>query len=306
MREPLAIWIAIGVLTLGIFITYARFPVDEFYHVSRGGLAGGAGRALVFLNFSTSFVAIALIAVALSRLLCAQAVQSRRARRAVSGVAVLAVALCLVTAFVVDQGDLDVRPANAIPAVGVLLALGLTVAAVRLGGTGTARPWSAVDTIGLVAALVLIALGLPWILADFGVFIGDVPGIGGWFMSKEINDGETLSAVHLGHHHGLDGVLLAVSALALIRVLPALRQIWLRGALAVYLGVMIAYGVALAWQDFWGEQLVKRGTVEDGIPSLILPKFSADWGAILFVAVAVGIILIVATRPVRRRHVATE
>jgi len=42
LREAVGIWIVVGVLAIADFATYARVPVAELYHVSRGGLAGGA------------------------------------------------------------------------------------------------------------------------------------------------------------------------------------------------------------------------------------------------------------------------
>jgi hypothetical protein len=89
-------------------------------------------------------------------------------------------------------------------------------------------------------------------------------------------------AVHAGHHHGLDGVLLALSALALSRM----RLTRLRIAVGAYLALMLAYGVANAVQDCWLEQVVKRGWTSREIPSLIVPKASLGWAAIVLAAVA--------------------
>ncbi len=65
--EVLAVWALWLATAAAIFVTYARFPAEEFYHVSRSGLGGGASRALVFLNFPLAFAAIALLAVVLAR-----------------------------------------------------------------------------------------------------------------------------------------------------------------------------------------------------------------------------------------------
>lgn len=68
IREVLAIWGLLGALTLAVTITYPRFPVSEFYHVSMSGIEGGLGRALVLLNFPVAFIAIALMSFAVARL----------------------------------------------------------------------------------------------------------------------------------------------------------------------------------------------------------------------------------------------
>ena len=88
-----------------------------------------------------------------------------------------------------------------------------------------------------------------------------------------------LTAVHLGHHHGMDGALLALTALALWRVLPDVRAGVPRLSLGLYLALMLAYGLANAVQDFWLEQLVKRGATSLEIPSLVIPKASPAWAA---------------------------
>ena len=62
-REPLAVWLLFGVVTLEILVTYARVPAEELYHVTGSGLAGGISRVVVFLNFPAALVAIAIVAV---------------------------------------------------------------------------------------------------------------------------------------------------------------------------------------------------------------------------------------------------
>jgi hypothetical protein len=46
------------------FVTYARVPPAELYHVSRDGLAGGLGRALVELNYPDALAAVPLALIA--------------------------------------------------------------------------------------------------------------------------------------------------------------------------------------------------------------------------------------------------
>jgi hypothetical protein len=54
------VWGLYLVVGAAVFATYARLPADRLYHVSGSGIAGGAGRALVFLGFPVSLGAIAI------------------------------------------------------------------------------------------------------------------------------------------------------------------------------------------------------------------------------------------------------
>jgi len=189
-----------------------------------------------------------------------------------------ATALCalVVVPGVVDQDDLDARWINALPALGVALALGLTVRAVRREGAsfvGRARG----DPLRLVLGVALLLVALPWLAAETGFYFpGDV------FMGEEIPPvrDEGLAAVHLGFHHGTGGVLLALTALALSR--PTRTR-----AVAAYLSVLLAYGLANALQDGWNEQLWKRGSVDRHLESVLRPELSAGWLTILVGAGAI-------------------
>lgn len=273
-----------------MFTTYARFPVSEFYNVSIEGVAGGLSRALVLSNFPIAFMALALMGIAVARLFAVPGALGRYERWLVGELALVATVMSLVTALVVTQSNLDAKPGNAIPAVGVLIAFGLTVFAVRRTGTGPRRAWSRGDTFRVITIAVPAFIALPWILADLGVLIGDVPVIGGIFMSKEVIAGESLLAVHLGHHHGLDGALFAIFAILLIRPLARVRG-RLRWPLTIYVAFMLVYGFTNMVQDFWGEQLVKRGTTTTEFPSMILPKLTPAWGLVIIATALVAIAL---------------
>ena len=58
-------------------------------------------------------------------------------------------------------------------------------------------------------------------------------------------------------------------------------------ALRAYLSVMLAYGVANAFQDAWNEQLWKRDWVGWHVPSLVRPDVTVGWLLILAAAAAV-------------------
>src|SRR6266702_30294 len=129
--EAVVVWALFAVVTLEVLVTYARPPAIKIYHVTGSGLEGGASRALVFLNFPTALVAVALLALIFDLLENAY----------LQALAVPAALLSLVVAWpgVVDQVNLDAKPVNAVPAVGVLLASLLTL---WVGSRGlTRRGW---------------------------------------------------------------------------------------------------------------------------------------------------------------------
>jgi hypothetical protein len=107
------------------------------------------------------------------------------------------------------------------------------------------------------------------------------------FMSKKIipEAGHPhLHAVHLGNHEGLDGILLAATALALSRQLGFMRPTRLRSFLAGYLAVALCYGLGVCIQDGWHEQLVKRGWLDTQFPNVIRPGLTLAWGGLLVCA----------------------
>ena len=259
-----------------VLVTYSWVDPVETYHVSHDGLAGGLSRALTFVNFPFALVAIAVTLIAVAAL-----------PAAAWWAAAPAIGLCATIPWFVDQDDLDARWVNAIPALGVLVALGLTVAAARRAGAALAprRPW---DRGRVVFTAVVALVSLPWIAAELGFhFPGDV------FMGEELgaeNDGSTIAAVHLGHHHGTDGALLVLTALLLSRV--AIERRGFRIATFAYLGTMLAYGGVNFVQDAWNEQVVKRGWTDAGIPSALLPGVKPIWGVVILLAVAATLVLL--------------
>jgi len=99
-------------------------------------------------------------------------------------------------------------------------------------------------------------------------------------------------AVHHGHHHGLDGLLLLLTAILLSRVVPSIRVRGLRLLLAAYLSLMAAYGLGNLANDFWTEQIWKRGWTDWRFPSVLQPTLSVGWalmvlGAALLFAMSI-------------------
>jgi hypothetical protein len=228
------------------------------------------------VNFPIALVAIALVLVAMAVL------------PAIAWwAAAPAIGLCATLPLFIEQANLDARWGNAIPALGVAAALGLTVAATRRAGAALAprRPW---DTARVVIAVVVLLVSLPWLTAELGFhFPGD------FFMGEELGreqDGTVIAAVHLGHHHGTDGAALVLTTLLLSRVYVPARG--MRIAVFAAIGALLAYGGVNFVQDAWGEQVVKRGWTDAGIPSAILPGLKPIWLVVIGLAVlATGVLL---------------
>jgi hypothetical protein len=268
--EALATWAAWGLVAAAVAVTYARLPVEELYRTDEGGLGGGLGRALTLVNFPIALAAIALTLVALDAL-------PRRAW----WLGAPAIVLCavIVVPGVLDENDLDARPVNAVPALGVALALALTVTAARRVGAGFA-PRRRLDGVRLAAAALIGLLALPWIAADLGTTFPE-----GIFLTERVGpdeDGTPIAAVHVGHHHGWDGALLVLTVLLLSRV--RLRSPRLAVAHAAWLGALLAYGLVNGLQDLWLEQVVKRGWVDWEIPGAIRPDLTAVWLVVVALA----------------------
>jgi hypothetical protein len=282
-QEVLVVWLLFVADAIAMLVTYSRLPPSRLYHVSGSGLEGGMSRVLVFANYSTALVAIPLVAVVADRL----------SRRWTTLVAVVAVVLAAAVFWpgVVDQSDLDARPVNAIAAIGVLLALALTaVALLRLPGRGFAQPQPG-DRLRAVVATLAVLVGLPWIAADLGLYLDGVPLLGAIYQTGKLTwQTPTLHhlfpTVHHGHHHGLDALLLLLTALVLSRIVPSVRRRPLRIAVGLYLALMVAYAIANIANDAWDEQVVKRGWTDWLIPDVIQPNFSTPWALIIAGTVA--------------------
>ena len=146
------------------------------------------------------------------------------------------------------------------------------------------------DTAAVALVAILLIAGIPWLFAHVGVYVGDVPGLRAIFMSKTIipEAGHPhLHAVHLGNHEGLDGILIVATALALSRQLGLMRPTRLRTVLAGYLAVAFCYGLGVAIQDGWHEQIVKRGWLHTQFPNVIRPGLTPAWGGLVVCAVLV-------------------
>ncbi|HEX3328506.1 MAG TPA: hypothetical protein VHS27_01225 [Gaiellales bacterium] len=293
IREALWGWAIWGLVAATVFVTYARLPASDFYNVTGTGVWSGAARLLVLTGWPISLAALALMAVAADRLLAGRLEPGTR--RAVIAAAIVTSILCATVAVpgVIKQSDLDARPVNLLAGSGVLAALGLTLYTWRRTGTGPPAERTRGDRIALWVAAVYTLLALPWIFANLGFYVGDVPGLHAVFMSKKVlpEAGHPhLRAVHLGNHEGLDGWLLAVTALLLRPGLKRMRQTRLRPVLGGYLALLLCYGVMVSANDGWNEQLGKRGWTSHNIPSVLSPALNYGTGILIVAAVVVYLV----------------
>jgi hypothetical protein len=286
LREVSVLWGMYLFVAAEVFATYSRLPPHELYHVSRNGWTAGAGRTLVFLNWPVALAAIPMLAVA----------ASAARGRVVSALAAAAALLCCAVFWpgVVDEADLDAKWSNAIAAAGSGLAFGLAVYVLLRRGLGP-RTRASGDRARVAIVVLLVLVSLPWLAADLGFLIGRWPLFGSVYYSDEwyapFGHAREHRAVHAGNHHGLVGALLVVTVLLLSRTLAALGP-KLRVAIGAYLAVLGVYGLANIANDFWLEQIVKRGVTQWQFPSMIVPAVSLNWLILLVVAAGVYVLLL--------------
>jgi hypothetical protein len=288
------VWLLFGLAAVAVFETYWRLPPSELWKVTNSGFVGGAGRAFVFLSFSAAVAAPAVLAMVVDRL------DDRRA--ALAGL--VAFVLCATVAIpgVQTPNHLDPRWANLPEVVGIFMAVALSAWAMRRGRPERSRASSAGNLARVVAAAILLVAAAPYIAAELGFFLDGVPVLGWIFQTGRIRPepgtGLLHAAVHHGHHHGLDGLLLAISALLLSRLTGTIRRPLLRQATAAYLALMLVYGLTNMANDLWTEQVVKRGWTGWEIPDVLQPSASAAWAAMIAIAAVFYVLLF---RPRRRR-----
>jgi hypothetical protein len=286
------VWALFAADAVAIFVTYWRLPPGQTYHVSGSGFDGGASRVVVFLCFPTALAAIAVLGLLVERL-----------RPRLRATALAALVLCASVAWpgMVDQADLDVKWENALPLAGVLLVAALAL----LAGPPLARakPTRIGDRARLAIGALAVLLAAPWIAAELGFFLDDVPVLGSLFVTGKVARqpaGGLAHAVHHGHHHGLDGLLLASTALLLSRALGSVRSARLRALVGAYLALLLVYGLTNMVNDAWDEQVFKRGWTDWLVPNVLHPSASLAWLAMLGAA-AVIYAACLAPRPLLRR-----
>jgi hypothetical protein len=278
--EVWVVWLLFGLAAVAVFETYWRLPPSELWKVSESGLAGGAGRAFVFVSFSAALAAVPVLAISADRL------DDRRA----TVTAIVGLVLCATVAIpgVQTPNDLDAKWSNLPAVIGVGVAVALSIWAARRGRVERPRTSRAGDRARAIASAVLLLAAAPYVAAELGFFLDGVPVLGWVFQTgrlrPEPGSDFVHAAVHHGHHHGLDGFLLAVGALLLSRLTGTIRRPRLRTATAAYLSLMLVYGLTNMANDLWIEQVVKRAWTDWQIPDVLQPKASWAWAAMLLVA----------------------
>jgi hypothetical protein len=253
--------VLVAAVTLAVFVTYARLPADQLYHVTGSGLRGGLSRVVVELNFPDALIALAVLGVIATAL--------PRTLRPIAVVAALLCAVVLVPG-VVSQMHLDAKWINAAPALGVVIAFALSFFAGRLSSFQVRG-----DRVRVVLAALLVLLSAPWMAAELGFYLDGVPVLGWIFQTGKIvsyQGNEPHAAVHHGVHHGLQGLLLIVSALLLSR---------LPNRVSLFLALMVAYGLGNIANDDWLEQIAERGWTSWTIPSSLEPRATWTWLAVV-------------------------
>lgn len=265
-RELRFVWGLVALEVAAVAVTYARLPASQLYDVSGTGIAAGLSRAVVELNFPGALIALAVLGVIGPRL-------GSSARWLAACAALLC--LAVVVPGVVSQANLDAKSVNALPAIGVALAFGLSF------WVGRIEP---VRTVRLVVVAPLVLLAAPWIAAILGFYLDGIPALDRLFQTGRLVTFHNAPhhAVHHGVHHGLQGLLLIVSALLLAR-LPS--------RISLFLALMVAYGLGNIANDDWLEQVAERGWTSWTIPSCLEPALTWTWLAVLLVTPVIWLLL---------------
>jgi hypothetical protein len=277
LRDVYVVWLLFFLAATAVFVTYWRLPPSVLWKVHNSGFIGGAGRAFVFLSFSAAVAAVGILPIVVDRL------EDRRAD--LLGLSALILCATVALPGVQTESHLDPKWSNLPAVLGVALAFLLTVWASRNGRREFPRTSARGDAARLVVGGLSLFFAAPYIAAELGFFLDGVPVLGSIFITGAIRPepgaGYSHAAVHHGHHHGLDGFLLVATALLLSRLVGSMRRPVLRTLTAVYLALLLVYGLTNQVQDLWTEQIVKRGWTNWEIPNVLHPSLSAAWAAMI-------------------------
>ena len=284
LGEALAVWALFGLDAATILVINAR--ARELQPEQSGVHAGFGTRPLgIFLMHPVAPAAVPLALLTGARLPRDHVASASR----LSAFAAIGAA----TLVMIPANRRQERPSASLAGATALVtfAAGVTSAAMNARGSGGFAPWQRGDRARLALGLGLAGVSLPWLLADAGIYVGDVPLIGRLFLSRDrLPAGAPDAAVHLGHHHGLDGALLVWTALALSRQLGSVRTRSIHDPLAIILAVALVYGLGRAAEDAWYEQIVKRGWMDIRLPDLVKDGRLVGWRSWLGV-VAISAVL---------------
>ena len=282
----LFLWALLAAAAVGVLVVYWRTPVAELYHVTRSGPGEALRRVLSFAGYPSALVAAAIAVLVADRLTRRTVVVA-----ALGSVALGASALWLGTS---DEAEVDAKPVSIAALTGLAIAIGLTILLIRRQGTVGLHHQRG-DRRRLVAGLFVLAVSLPWLAALLGLSLDRVPLLGAVFVTDtqltQPGNPTPFPAVHDGHHHGLDGAILLWSALVLSRELGRFRSRRLASGVVVLLSFFLAYGGWNVAQDFWLEQVVKRGVTTAEIPYAIAPAPTVVWALVLLLAAGAFLVL---------------
>lgn len=277
-----------GSPTLGeTFAVWALFALDAAalaaYQRRRGGMPGAAVARFVAHPWAPA--SLPLGGLALARL------GRDRATPATLRAALAALLLPLFGAGMRRRPRRPARSAEPLPTAALTFAAALTLQAIPDPRRRSAAfaPATAADRPRLALGGALFLVAIPWLCAEVGIDANHLPLIGPLYLDRPHPAHPGRTAVHLGHHHGLDGALLAWAALALSRQLPQLEPGPAADLLSLDLAALLLYGLARAAEDAWAEQVVNRGRTTRRLPPLVShgrPVGPRAWLAVAALALA--------------------
>jgi hypothetical protein len=262
------LWASFAVVAAATVVTYWRLPAGATYHFDDTGASGALSRVVTYLAYPVALAAILILLTA------------RRDRWAA-----VAAAACATAAIpgVVRTSDLTARWVNALPALGVLLAAGLSLTA-RSSATDPSGTAPVADRWRRILLVVLAIWSVPWLVAAVGLYARDLPLLGHVIRSAEPSPADpTLPSVHRGLHDGLFGAQLAATALVLWRARVSI-------VLSSYRSLLLVYGSMVTAQDGWHEQVVKRGWTDTKLPDVLTPKATWAWLGVLAASALVTVV----------------
>ena len=201
-----------------------------------------------------------------------------------------AIALCAVTAWPGSSTRTTSTRGSStpLPALGVALALGLTVAATRASGGAVRRRACGSTRSASRSALIVLLVSIPWLAAELGV----LPARG----RRSSWSGPGSRPTAPSSPPSTSGTTTASTAPLLVprrscsrgRTCGRAVSRWRR---RLYVSLMFAYGAVNLAQDAWNEQLVKRGLVDWRIPSALEPAPEPVWLVVLALAAVAALVL---------------
>ncbi|MFX0136674.1 MAG: hypothetical protein ACFFDN_23755 [Candidatus Hodarchaeota archaeon] len=125
--------------------------------------------------------------------------------------------------------------------------------------------WQKSNYIRVIILGLAFFFALPWLFAIHGVFISDIPVLNLIFLGSQpgilgTNPFDYIyPSVHLGLHHGTDGYL-HISYATLFSILVfKMKQPLIRNISIFGMGFLASYGLIAYLEDFFHEQIIKRG-----------------------------------------------